>query len=550
MKPLFKPISLSLAIAFFSVISVLAQPTTNDSDVILKAMQDELQRSINKLVIQGQEKPYFIEYEAMDVKTFTATAAFGGLLYAQRNHGRAMMVDVRVGGYDFDNEPMGYPISVAIENDYNALRHELWLATDAAYRGAVEQIARKRAFLKNRVDEEKIPDFSKEDATVLLLPLQTLNFDQKQWETTIRELSAIFRQFPIIKDSRVTLQAQLVHRYLVNSEGTRIRRPMIRISLEASAATQTADGMWVNLSAPFHATSFEQLPSVAEMTKSIRQMAEQVTTLQAAPVLDENYLGPVLFAGPASAEMFAQLLAPEFCSYRPPVGMQGEDRSELANRLNRRVLPFHISVYDDPTQEKFGDKALLGSYQVDDQGVAARKISLVEQGVLKNLLLSRRPRKNMLRSNGHGRSGLNGGASTEIGNLFIQSSDGKSYDQLKQELIKMCKALEMPYGLIIKGGGLNDLALAYKVYVEDGREELIRGASLGELTVKQLKAQIIAVGNDSYVLNRAGGSGYGGGGVSTSVIAPSALLEELEIKKPTGAQQKPMLLTHPYFDKP
>ena len=549
MKQLLKQFSLSLTITFFSLAFAFAQTAANESDTVLKAMQDELQRSISKLVIQGQEKPYFIEYEAMDVKSFTATAAFGGLMYAQRNHGRAMMVDVRVGGYDFDNEPMGYPVSVAIEDDYNALRHELWLATDAAYRGAVEQIARKRAFLKNRVDEEKIPDFSKEDATVLLLPSQTLSFDQKQWETTIRELSALFRQYPTIKDSRVTLQTQLVHRYLVNSEGTRIRRPMIMISLEASAAAQTADGMWVNMSAPFQATSFEQLPSVADMTKAIKAMAEQVTKLQAAPVLNETYLGPVLFTGSASAEMFAQLLAPEFCSYRPPVGMQGEDRSELANRLNRRVLPFHISVYDDPTQEKFGDKTLLGSYKVDDQGVAARKISLVEQGVLKNLLLSRRPRKNMMRSNGHGRAGLNGGASTEIGNLFIQSSDGKSYDQLKQELIKMCKALDMPYGIIIKGGGLNDPSLTFKVYVEDGREELIRVAGIGELTVKQLKAQIIAVGNDSYVLNRAGGGGYGGG-VSTSVIAPSVLLEELELKKPTGAQQKPMLLTHPYFDKP
>ena len=540
--------ALCFALVLLSSIG-FGQVASNDPDVVLKAMQDELQRSISKLVIQGQEKPYFIEYETLDVKTFTATAAFGGLTYTQRNHGRAMMVDVRVGGYEFDNEPAGYPISVAIEDDYNALRHELWLATDAAYRGAVEQIARKRAFLKNRVDEEKIPDFSKEDATGLLLPSKTLSFDQKQWETTVRELSALFRQFPTIKDSRVSFQAQLVHRYLVNSEGTRIRRPMIMISLEANAAAQTADGMWVNLSAPFHATALEQLPSVADMTKAIQQMAEQVTKLQSAPVLNETYLGPVLFTGPASAEMFSQLLAPEFCSYRPPVGMQGEDRSELANRLNRRVLPFHISVYDDPLQETFGGKALLGSYKVDDQGVAARKISLVEQGVLKTLLLSRRPRKNMLQSNGHGRSGLNGGATTEIGNLFIQSSDGKSYEQLKQELVKMCKALEMPYGIIIKGGGLSDPSLTYKVYVEDGREELIRGASIGELTVKQLKAQIIAVGNDSYVLNRAGNA-YGGGGASTSIVAPSVLLEELELKKPTGAQQKPMLLTHPYFDKP
>lgn len=546
MKCLFK--SSLYCLILFAYICGRAQSPASESDIVLKAVQDELARSIEKLYIQGQEKPYFIEYEVMDAQTVTISAAFGGLVYSQRNQGRALTVDVRVGGYEFDNEPFGYPMPIAIEDDYNALRHELWLATDSAYRGAIEQIARKRAFLKNRVDEDKIPDFSKEDPTVLILPKQTLNVDQKLWENQIRELSAIFRRYPTIKQSNVTLQAQLVHRYLVNSEGTKIRRPVILISLDASAATQATDGMWVNLSTPFYVRSLDQLPSMAEMTKAVQQMADQIAKLQSAPVLSENYLGPVLFSGSAAAEMFSQLLAPEFCSYRPPVGMSGEDKSELANRLNRRILPFHISVYDDPLQETFAGKPLLGSYKVDDQGVAARKISLVEQGVLKNLLLSRRPRKNMLKSNGHGRAGLNGGASTETGNLFIQSSEGKSPEQLKQELIKMCKALEMPYGILIRGGSLGDPTLTYKVYVEDGREELVRGASLGELTVKQLKAQIILVGNDSNVLNRAG-SGYGGGGVSTSLVAPSVLLEELEMKKPTGAQQKPMLLTHPYFDR-
>ncbi len=529
--------------------SVFAQSPAKETDVVLQALQDELKRSIDKLVIPGQEKPYFIEYEMMDTQGVNINAAFGGIMFSQPNRARVATVEVRVGGYDFDNEPGGFPMQVAIEDNYNSLRHELWLATDSAYRAAVEQIARKRAFLKNRVDEEKIPDFSKEEAINLILPKPEFKFDQSQLEKTVRELSALFRQYPNIKQSGVNLQAQLVNRYLVNSEGTRIRRPFVMITIEAQASAQAADGMWVGLSTPFYATSFEELPSMEVMTKSIQKMADQVTKLQSAPVLNDNYLGPVLFAGAASAEMFSQLLASELCSYRPPVGMQGEDRSELANRLNRRILPFHISVYDDPTQEKFGDKALLGSYKVDDQGVAARKISLVEQGVLKTLLQSRRPRKNFLLSNGHGRSGANGGVSTEIGNLFIQSSEGKSLEQLKTDMLKMCKALEMPYGIIIKGGGLSDPTLTYKVYVEDGREELIRGASTGELTVKQLKAQIIAVGNDSYVLNRAGGGGYGSG-VSTTVVAPSSLIEELELKKPTGAQIKPMLLTHPYFDKP
>lgn len=543
MKPFNIRFTLVCIVALSLVLPAVAAPV---DDVVLKAVKDELSRSISRLVIPGQEKPYFMEYEVIEVQAVTITAAFGGLLYSQTNKARAVTVDVRVGGYDFDNEPNSFPSPIVIEDDYDALRHELWLATDVAYRRAVEQLSRKRAFLKNRTDEEKIPDFSQEAPFELIQAKQELKVDKAKWEKQVRDWSALFRQFPVIKQSNVTFQAQLIHRYLVNSEGTTIRRPIMLVTVEANGAAQAADGSWVTLSSPVSAKGIDQLPAAADIAKAINGMAAQLTKMQTAPVLKENYLGPVLFTGPASADLFGQLLAPELCSQRPPVGMQGEDRSELVNRINRRVLPFHLSIYDDPTLDKFNGQTLLGSYEVDDQGVQAKKISIIEQGVLKTLLMSRRPRKNVLKSNGHGRAGLNGGASTEIGNLIVSSSDGKTPEQLKQELIKMCKAQDMPYGIIIRGGGLSDPSLTFKVYVDDGREELIRGANIGELTVKQLKAQIIAAGNDSFVLNRAGTNG----GVSTSVVAPSVLLEELEIKKPTGAKQKPLIMTHPYFDKP
>jgi TldD protein len=537
-----------------------AQTPANDTDAVLGAMQDELARSVSKLQIKDLDKPYFIEYEVLDADVLSVSASFGGVVYSNRSRSRALSVDVRVGSYDFDNDPMGMPRQVAIEDDYRALRHEIWLATDAAYRQAVEQLVRKRAFLKNRVsvEDEKVPDFSREEPTVAVAARRALEIDRARWERQVREWSAIFRQFPAIKQSGVSFQAQLTHKYLVNSEGTRVRRPGLLVTLEAYAATQAADGMWLNHSVPFHALELSELPPPAEISAAIKKMAEELTRLQSAPLFAENYVGPVLMTGQASAEMFAQLLAPELCSRRPPVGMSnGEDQSELANRINRLVLPSSVSVFDDPTQQRAADRSLIGAFQVDDQGVAARRVSLVERGVLKNLLLSRRPRKDMPRSNGHGRSGAVGYASAQIGNLFIQATEGKSYDELKQELIRMCKTQSMPYGIIVKhlstrgGGGLADPVLAYKVFVEDGREELIRGANTGDLSVRQLR-QIEAVGNDSFVHNQIEGRGGPGGGmgVGTSVIAPSVLLEELELKKPTGTQQKPLLLTHPYFDKP
>jgi predicted Zn-dependent protease len=532
-----------------------ASHSSADTDIVMKAMQDELKRSVEKLQLKDLDKPYFIEYEIADVESYAVTAAFGGLLYASRDRGRGLAVEVRAGGYDFDNEPTGYPTQLVIEDDYNALRHELWLATDVAYRQAVETLARKRAFLKNRTEEEKIPDFSREEPTTVIAPKQTLNVDEKRWERQVREWSAIFREFPAIRQSSVSLQIQLFHKYLINSEGTRVRRPSLLVSLSASAYTQAADGMWLSHGTGQQTTELSQTPTAEQFAAAIRKMASELTALEQAPALNENYLGPALFTGQAAAEMFSQLLAPELCSQRPSIGSQQEDSSSLFNRINRRVLPPFLSVFDDPTQQKFAEQSLLGAFPVDDQGVMARKVSLVEEGILKNLLMSRRPRKNALQSTGHGRSSFVGGASTAIGNLFIQPKEGKSYEELKQELIRTCRLQTLPYGVIIKtlsnrGGGknLSDPVLAYRVWVEDGREELIRGLNPGELTLKDLR-QIQAVGNDHYVYNQIEGTSRQGGGIATSIVAPSVLIEELELRKPTGTQLKPLMLTHPFFNQ-
>jgi predicted Zn-dependent protease len=251
--------------------------------------------------------------------------------------------------------------------------------------------------------------------------------------------------------------------------------------------------------------------------------------------------------------MFARVLAPNLSGQRLPLSeqQQATNRSELVDRMNRPVLPRFLSVFDDPTAQRIGDQELLGYYQVDDQGVPARRVSLIEQGVLKNFLMSRRPGKDMPQSNGHGRSGVPGRETAQIGNLFIQSSEGKTYQDLKQQLIKMCQEENLQYGILIKSlvaDGRSPLGmpvLTYKVYVADGREELIRGASAQSIPIRSLR-QIEAVGNDAFVVNRLSGSSELP--TPTSIVAPSVLLEEVELKRPTGTQQKPALLTHPFFN--
>jgi len=565
-------------------------------DVLLKALKDEMNRSMEKLQLKDMEKPYYIEYAVEDAETFVIKAVFGAIVESDQNRSRLLRVGLRVGSYDLDNSEFaggrspysmigGRPTQLVLEDDYAALRHDMWLATDGAYKQALEQLAAKRSFIKTKVQPEEIPDFSREEATKTIAPKKLLTFDQKKWEGVLRRLSAIFREFPVIYDSSISLNVRFSHKYFINSEGTVSHQPANLVSLYVRAATQASDGMGLKHFVPSYGTSLEQLPPEKEMAASIRKMAEELTALTSAPVL-EKYLGPVLVTGQAAGELFAQVLAPQLSGQRPPLMEQQQmaammTESKLASRLNRRVLPSFFTVVDDPTQKTYEKHQLIGSYKVDDQGVPARPVTIIERGVLKTLLMSRRPSKEISQSNGHGRAMQIGSPSVQIGNLFVQTTEGKSFAELKQELIDLCQDQGLSYGLLIKKfdnpsitgrefslssfsmrrGLQQELVtppiLVYKVFVEDGREELVRGVIVAEMSVRMLK-DIVAVGKDYYVNNKltAGGGMMGlffsyafRLGIPTTVIAPSVLFEEVELKKPGGAQQKPVFLKHPFFKK-
>jgi predicted Zn-dependent protease len=597
-----RPAALLLtAVVIFMGLTTMLMGETDD--VIIRAMKDELDRSMKSLKIENMEKPYYLEYSIWDFREWSIEGSFGSLTKSDEDHQRILKVGVRIGSYQLDNSGfidqgsiyasiLGLNESVVVEDDYNALRRYIWLATDKAYKDALEQLASKKAYIKNQVQTGEIPDFSKEESVQKIAPRQTLKVDLPKWEQLVKNLSVIFRQFPALYESQVKMRISLLHKYFVNSEGSVFRQPQSLVVLVANASTQAADGMRLKHYIPFYATSTDRMPGEKKLAAGIRKMAEELTALASAPVLDE-YIGPVLFTGQAAAELFTQVLAPHLAGGRPPLSnmpqmSQMTSSGKLEQRINRKVLPRNITIIDDPTRTEYNGSPLIGSYVIDDQCVISRPVNLIEKGILKTLLMSRRPSKKILQSNGHGRGSLMATPGTQMGNLLISTENGKTYQQLKQELMRMCKEQSIDFGLIVKtvddlsltGADEEELALymsqstqsesqlmppvmLYRVDAKNGKEELVRGITISELTVSDLK-YIAAVGNDSYILHRfvsPGGNLMGGifmyyasrgqssMGVPVSVAAPSILFDELEFKKSTGTRKKPPLIPRPLFDK-
>lgn len=547
-------------ILLFCGVTVFSQTQAKSSDILMNAMEDEMNRSLNQLQLKDFGKPYFVEYGISDIESYSISAKFGALLGAGFDHSRNASVQVRLGNYDFDNTnlfttgSLASIIPLVIDDDYDSIRHDLWLATDATYKSAIEQISSKRAFLQNNVVDEKLPDLSREQPTVSIQARQKLQVENAKWEKFIRELSAIFRKYPEITDSSVTMNARLENRYLINNEGTHLREPTLLISINIYAETITTDNLKISPSRHIYARNFDKLPGFDEITGTAEKLAQDLTKVRNAAIFDDTYIGPVLFTDRAAVQLFSQLLAPNLADERPPLSSRTSEAGVLTERLNRRILPPNISVEDDPTRTDFNGNHLIGAYQFDNQAVPAKPLNLVENGILKTLLTTRVPTKKFPTSNGRARSGF---GRPFISNLLVQAKEGKSFEELKKELLESCKAQSLPYGIILReidstffmsGSSLSSPILAYKVYVEDGREELVRNISIDDFPIRELR-QILAVGNDELTLNHLFGGGQRGVGTPYSVSAPSVLMDEIVLRKDTSTKSKPLILTHPFFNK-
>lgn len=511
------------------------QNSAATDDPVLRAMRAEMDRSKKQLKLEDMQAPYYIDYRLMDVDQYVAEAAFGAVRSSLRTRIRMLRIVVRVGDYKQDSYygPGEGAVDVGpLDDDETALRHQLWLGTDRAYKAAAEALTAKQAELKKFTLDQPVDDFAHASPVQFTGALARLDFAPQPWLDTLSEASGLYRNDPQVQSLNASLRFSAINRYFVSSEGTVVRTGDSFYQVYVGGYTQAADGMRLDRSHGYQVRELKALPTKQAVLSRTRELLKTFKQLREAPVSEEEYRGPVLLSADAASGVVSELVGPNVLGRRPMLGQNARTLGDWANNYKSRVLPDFLSVVDDPTLASFDGHALLGGYQVDDEGIKASRVSLIEKGQLVNYLLSREPIRDFPTSNGHGRASITGPPASSLGNLIVQASGAVSTEELKKKLIEACKQRNLPYGYFVETLGPRlTPRLLYRISTKDGHEELVRGAVFGDLDTRALRNNVVAAGKEVEVEDRLDP-------VAQSVVSPALLFDELEVKRGDAAKEK------------
>ena len=541
-----------------------AQIATNSGvSPVLTAAKTELDRDFEELKKQPIA-PYYLSYEIIDSNTATVSSTFGALMHSSSGHRRVAHIEVRVGDYALDNthQVRGRGVSalggvsivvVPVEDDPLPIRSALWLETDKRYKRALTQLAAVQTNNQVKMEQEdKSADFSHEKPEQSIEPIPEMHIDRKLWEEKARKYAAPFHRYGDLFNATATFVADQEARWFISSDGSMIQTSTTYYRLFIEATSKAPDGMVLPRYESFAALTPQGLPDDAAVLKAVDKMIADLKALSAAPIVDP-YTGPAILSGRATAVFFHEVFGHRIEGQRQKSESEGQTFKKM---VGQPVLPAFLSVDFDPTLKRYGGVDLVGSYAFDDEGVRARPIVSVKDGILENFLMGRSPIEGFSNSNGHGRAQAGFEPVARQSNLVIVNSKPVPREQLKKLLIAQIKEQNKPFGLFfddIQGGftltgrsvpnAFNVLPImVYRVY-PDGREELVRGVDLVG-TPLTVFSKILAADDEKAVFN--GICGAESGQVPVSASGPGILISQIEVQKKAKSQDRPPILPAPF----
>ncbi|MBB5344568.1 metallopeptidase TldD-related protein [Tunturibacter empetritectus] len=533
--------------------------------VLIDTMESELHRAMSSLGNNAtdatqQPKPYFLSYAVSDSDSMSLTAQFGAITGSRENHRRTADVQVRLGTAAEDNTHGDHrnsaltTIPLPLANDSDAIARTLWFATNRGYGKALDGYLKVKTEQQVRAKEEDASaDFSSEKpASAILPPSPALVVDTAGWQTRLRELSGLFKQYPDVFYNNVALEATTETDYFVSSEGAKVATPNHVARLVIVARTRAADGMDLFRAETFEADEVSHLPDQKALIDKTLAMAKNLEALRAAPVT-EPFNGPAILSGRASAVFFHEVLGHRLEGQR----QRGDDEGQTFTKLlGKQILPPFLSVSDDPTLTDFHGVSLSGHYSYDDEGQQARRVDLIKDGVLDTFLMSRLPIASFSTSNGHGRAETGHMPTGRQGNLIVTSSktvsDAELREMLKAEAKKQGKAYGLYFEDISSGFAVTTRRspqafqviplVVYRVYVDGRPDELVRGVSIVGTPQAALN-RILATNDKQDIFN--GICGAESGSIPVSAVAPAMLVSEIETQRQAQGTARPPILPPP-----
>ncbi len=609
---MFRPFVTTSAIALLSLLAtgpnahakrIAAPPSaplsTSVTPEILDAVGAELERAMSSMRIPGAPAPYFIGYKLTEVDVHDVVASLGSITDDQNRDFTGLEAHVHIGSYEKDNSNFvpsqregldGITnIGLALEASPARARRSAWLATDGAYKEAIAQWRAKSEAMASGVSggESKIASYTKAAPVVTETPVRVPKLETNdELGERAKKLSSAFRKYDFVRDSHVGLTSFLENRWYLNSEGTNATDTRRVEGILIVATAQAEDGQEIALYYSRYARSRQGLPSDSEIEAQIDAMSKQLDTMRKAPLVD-NYTGPVLFEDEGAVGIVRHSLAPHLSGTPPPVGIASSDAlvaGKLAGRKGLRVISDLLTVVDDPTTSSVNNRFVIGGYKFDDEGVAPKRVQVIKDGKLEELLMSRTPSPDQSGSNGHARLQIPGGVYRgSATNLSVSGKKAQSRKLLRKKLLAEAKSQGLPFAIIIKQ--FNDVeitsnteisriakvqllqsmnpqapppaTLAYRLYL-DGREELVRGVQLEPVDMRAWR-DVIGVGKkktlknflattDSPFFKLIAGAGPGrvpSAGIESSITTPDLLFRELDLKASKYGLRPPPLLPAP-----
>lgn len=541
---------LSLLLFFLLAGTTFAQ--SEQDEVVFKAMQDELQRNKEQLALPGMDKPFYLSYSLGRFRQFEVVGVLGAITNSLELPWSAVgSSQVLLGDYNqtSDTRYIGQFPNVGMpgEADYDMIRRNFWLVTDAAYKWALQESAAKEAALKanpQTAEEAQLADLVKAEPITKIVESKTpYKIDLKEWENTIRELSAIFKDYKDIYNSSVGISGLDMEVYKQTSEGVTMKQPVSYVNLFAQGYVNTAEGVRIGDSYSVLVARPQDVPSLEELKKNVKAFAENLMKLKDAPEVEEFYSGPVLFEDGASSSIFVNNLLNQGALFAFRKAEGGQAARTLEGRIGRKIMDNRLTVKNYSSLDKYNGVPLLGAYEIDAEGVMPEKeMTLVDKGILRQMLNGRVPSLKTPHSTGSSRfvmSGNNIVYVTAPGTIHIQVEKGTKQDKMKKALIKAAKEEGLDYAYIVRriAGTASQI---FKVDVKDGSETQVRFGDVSAINLAKIKRVLDISSKENvsnYILNRQ---------VLSSLIYPaSILIEDVEINKSQPTKEKEPVLKFP-----